>query len=101
MRQLRLTLPLENKKPFLLAINYPEYLGGIGCYLFLKFIDSPHFVSKRQITKAFDIKDQFVLKWLDDTLDDYRVLISAVADRVQNLSRSLKYYTYFTCIIRM
>jgi integrase len=52
-----------------------------------KFIDSPHFVSKRQITKDFDIKDKFVLKWLDETLDDYRILISAINSRLD----------FFTC----
>jgi integrase len=52
-----------------------------------KFIDSPHFVSKRQITKDFDIKDKFVLKWLDETLDDYRILITAINSRLE----------FFTC----
>jgi integrase len=52
-----------------------------------KFIDSPHYVSKRQINKDFGIKDKIVLKWLDETLDDYRVLISAVGSRLE----------FFTC----
>jgi len=52
-----------------------------------KFIDSPHFVSKKQITKDFDIKDKFVLRWLDEMLDDFRVLISAINSRLD----------FFTC----
>jgi hypothetical protein len=51
-----------------------------------KFIDSPHFVSKRQITKDFEIKDKFVLKWLEEALDDFRVLISAINSRLDFFS---------------
>ena len=43
-----------------------------------KFIESPHFVSKRQITKDFEIKDKFVLKWLEEALNDFRLLITAI-----------------------
>jgi hypothetical protein len=46
-----------------------------------KFIDSPHFVSKRQITKDFVIKDKIVLKWIDEQLDEYRELISSLRSR--------------------
>jgi hypothetical protein len=56
-----------------------------------KFIDSPHCVSKRQITKGFDIKDKIALKWLVETLDDYRVLISAVGSS----TASVKCISYF------
>ena len=52
-----------------------------------KFIDSPHYVSKRQITPNFEIKDKIVLKWLDEKLEDYRVLISAIGYRLD----------FFTC----
>jgi integrase len=52
-----------------------------------KFMDSPHFVSKRQITKDFEIKDKFVLRWLDEALDDFRILISAIHSRLD----------FFTC----
>jgi hypothetical protein len=52
-----------------------------------KFIDSPHYVSKRQITKNFEIRDKIVLNWLNETLDDYRVLISAIGSRLD----------FFTC----
>jgi hypothetical protein len=52
-----------------------------------KFIDSPHFVSKRQITKDFEIKDKIVLRWLDEAMDDYRILISAINSRLD----------FFTC----
>lgn len=47
-----------------------------------KFMDSPHFVSKRQITKDFEIKDKFVLRLLDEALDDFRILISAINSRL-------------------
>lgn len=50
-------------------------------------MDSPHFVSKRQITKDFEIKDKFVLRWLDEALDDFRILISAINSRLD----------FFTC----
>lgn len=52
-----------------------------------KFVDSPHFISKRQLNKDFEIKDKFVLKWLDEQLEDYRVLISSVGPRLN----------FFTC----
>lgn len=38
-----------------------------------KFMDSPHLVSKRQITKDFEIRDKFVLRLLDEALDDFRI----------------------------
>lgn len=50
-----------------------------------KFIDSPHFISKRQITKEFEIKDKLVLKWLNETLDDYRTLINGIGYRLDFL----------------
>lgn len=52
-----------------------------------KFIDSPHLVSKRQITKDFEIRDKFVLRLLDEALDDFRILISAINSRLD----------FFTC----
>jgi len=52
-----------------------------------KFIDSPHYVSKRQITRDFEIKDKMVIKWLDEKLDDYRILVSSVGSRLD----------FFTC----
>ncbi len=52
-----------------------------------RHIDSPHFVSKRQLTKDFEIKDKVVLRWLEETLDDYRILISSVGPRLD----------FFTC----
>jgi integrase len=52
-----------------------------------KFMDSPHFVSQRQVTKDYAIKDKFVLRLLDETLDDFRILISAINSRLE----------FFTC----
>ncbi|TSJ39658.1 hypothetical protein FO440_18120 [Mucilaginibacter corticis] len=47
-----------------------------------KFIDSPHFVSKRQITGDFAIKDKLVLKWLEDKVfsDNRRLVLHGVFD---------------------
>ncbi len=56
-------------------------------------MDSPHFVSKRQITKDFEIKDKFVLRWLDEALDDFRILISAINSRLDFFTcEELRYY---------
>ena len=51
-----------------------------------KFIDSPHFVSKRQITKEFEIKDKVLLGWIDETLGDYRKLISELRLKAEFLT---------------
>ena len=51
-----------------------------------RHIDSPHFVSKRQITKELEIKDKVLLGWIDETLGDYRKLISELRSRVDFLT---------------
>lgn len=51
-----------------------------------KFIDSPHFVSKRQITKELEIKDKVLLSWIDETLGDYRKLISELRSKADFLT---------------
>ncbi|QEM03652.1 site-specific integrase [Mucilaginibacter rubeus] len=51
-----------------------------------KFIDSPHFVSRRQINKDYEIKDKVILKWIDEQLDDYRLFISSLKHQIEFLS---------------
>jgi hypothetical protein len=51
-----------------------------------RHIDSPHFVSNRQITDEFEIKDKILLKWIDETLDDYRKHISELRSKIDFLS---------------
>lgn len=51
-----------------------------------KFIDSPHFVSRRQITKDYEIKDKVILRWIDEQLEDYRLFISSLKHQVGFLS---------------
>ncbi|AYL95357.1 tyrosine-type recombinase/integrase [Mucilaginibacter celer] len=51
-----------------------------------KHIDTIHFVSKRQLTPDLEIKDKFLNKIIDDTLDDYRTTIS-------NLGTKLDFFT--------
>ena len=51
-----------------------------------RHIDSPHFVSKRQLTKDFEIKDKLVLKWVDEQLDDYRMFISSLGTKLEFLT---------------
>ena len=43
-----------------------------------KYIPTHHYVTKGQITKKFDIKDQFLIDILDDTIKGYRKKVSAL-----------------------
>jgi integrase len=52
-----------------------------------KFIDTTHFVSSRQLTPDFKIKDKFLLRLLDNTLDNYRETISQLGAKLD----------FFTC----
>ena len=52
-----------------------------------KFIDTTHFVSKKQLTADFKIKDRFLLKLIDNTLDNYRDTISQLGNKLD----------FFTC----
>jgi len=51
-----------------------------------KHIDTTHFVSKRQLNAEFEIKDKFLSRIIDDTLEDYRTTIS-------NLGSKLDFFT--------
>jgi len=45
-------------------------------------IDTAHYVSKRQLDADFQIKDKFILKILDETLENYRRAISDLGPRL-------------------
>ena len=52
-----------------------------------KFIDTPHFLSLKQLTKVkgkkeFSIKDPFVLEIVDKKLKDYRKTISELEEKL-------------------
>jgi hypothetical protein len=47
-----------------------------------KFIDTTHFVSKKQLDVKFKIKDKFLLRLIDDTLDNYRETISQLGAKL-------------------
>jgi hypothetical protein len=51
-----------------------------------KHIDTTHFVSKRQLTPEFEIKDKYLLKILDETLDDYRTRISELTGKLNSFT---------------
>lgn len=48
-----------------------------------KYLDTPHYVSDRQLTTKFAIKDVFLKKILNDLLDDYRSTISDLGDKLE------------------
>lgn len=47
-----------------------------------KFIDTNHYVVKKQLTKDFKIKDPFIVEKLNRQLNEYRKLISELDDRL-------------------
>lgn len=51
-----------------------------------KFIDTTHFVSKRQLTSGLEIKDKYLIKILDDTLYDYRSTVSELGAKLNYFS---------------
>jgi len=51
-----------------------------------KYIDTTHFVSKRQLDANFNIKDKFLLKKLEETLDEYRETISQLGFKLEFFS---------------
>lgn len=48
-----------------------------------KYIETVHFVSERQINRDNRVKDKFLIKILDDTLCEYRGVISSLGNRLQ------------------
>ena len=46
-----------------------------------KYMETSHFVSKRQLDAKFKIKDKFLNKIIEGTLDDYRETISQLGNK--------------------
>jgi hypothetical protein len=51
-----------------------------------RYIDTSHFVSKRQLDVKFNIKDKLMLKILEKTLDEYREAISQLGTKLEFFS---------------
>jgi len=51
-----------------------------------KYISTNHYVTKSQLTKKFDIKDQFLIDILDDTIKGYRKKVSALGMQADSFS---------------
>lgn len=51
-----------------------------------KFISTVHFVSDRQLDENLDIKDENVNRLLDNMLDNYRLMISRLGDKLDLIS---------------
>lgn len=51
-----------------------------------RFIDTAHFVTKRQLNSDFQIKDKFLIKILEETLSEYRKTISELGLRLEYFS---------------
>ena len=52
-----------------------------------RYVETTHFVSKKQLDAKFKIKDKFLLKLFERTLDEYREAISQLGSKVN----------FFTC----
>ncbi|WP_206367920.1 hypothetical protein [Sphingobacterium chungjuense] len=52
-----------------------------------KYLDTSHFLVKKQLTSEFKIKDPFVADKVEIQLRDYRKLISELDDRLEFLNR--------------
>lgn len=51
-----------------------------------KYLETSHFVSKRQLDAKFKIKDKFLLKIIDASLDGYRETISQLGNKLDFFS---------------
>ncbi|MBB5440664.1 integrase [Pedobacter sp. AK017] len=47
------------------------------------YIDTPHYVSQKQIRKDFTIKDPFILSVINPVLDEYRMKISKIGAKLE------------------
>ncbi|MFD1256962.1 site-specific integrase [Mucilaginibacter terrae] len=58
-----------------------------------KYLDTPFFLTAKQLTKGFEIKDVFVKKSVQTLVDNYRKEIHGLEDRLQLFSvEELKYF---------
>ncbi|MDB5133423.1 MAG: recombinase [Mucilaginibacter sp.] len=51
-----------------------------------KYISTDHYVTKGQVTKKFDIKDQFLIDILEGTIKDYRKKVSALGTQAASFT---------------
>jgi len=51
-----------------------------------KFIDTTHFVNKKQLDTKFKIRDKFLVRLIDNTLDSYREAISQLGAKLEFFS---------------
>lgn len=47
-----------------------------------RFLDTEHFVSRKQLDAKYRIKDRYLLKIIEETLDEYRKFISDLGNRL-------------------
>jgi hypothetical protein len=48
-----------------------------------RYIDTEHFVSGRQLTKALEIKDAFINRLVNLKVDEYRLAISSISEKLE------------------
>ena len=48
-----------------------------------KYLDTSHFVLERQLTSTLTVKDIFLIKLLNNLLDDYRCTISTLGEKIE------------------
>lgn len=81
-----------------------------------KYIDTTHFVSRRQLDPEFNIKDKFLIRILEEILDEYREAITqlkgkidfltceALRDYIQNLNSDIDFIKFaqehIDCLIK-
>lgn len=77
------------------AVVYEQFKRADGTYnvkikVFHKknrrFIDTPHFVTPKQMNKELNVTDKHILKLLDVTLSDYRKSISDIEPKLKFMS---------------
>jgi hypothetical protein len=52
-----------------------------------KFLETPHYVSKRQLNSNFEVKDRLLLIKINELLDSYREVISDLGPKIDFFSR--------------
>jgi len=51
-----------------------------------KYLETSHFISRKQLDAKFKIKDKFLNKIIEGTLDDYRETISQLGNKLDFFS---------------